>query len=340
MDIKNTDQAIKYLNNGLTYISNDINIHPRDAAGNIILHENGINNPLLIIEPITELISVQSMLRVLDTRFNYFKFPVTTTIDIDDSILDNTEIDAFDDITTRYTIPTITDEKGQTSEYVTINTSFPSNWFYGNQTSSGYKTLPFSGGQQKRIGTFQVTRGMIERMRSLNQTIRFRIQVQCYSTIQNSPTQFRMKLQRRETTTRGFISPVVVARSNDMSTEWHGSNSYPVLYLEYILDPFNDAIEYDMYEVLIVSGNPSYILAESCYWNIDLIDIPETQAIWGWVPGNVKKNSGVYSLKTFSKLATENPGESQLQIIGEYISNDTFEYANQTTIIPSILPQT
>lgn len=70
------EQQARYLREGLTYVSNDNNIIPRDDAGNIIMQEGSDTNPLLIIDPVTERISTKSALRVLDTRFQYFKFPV------------------------------------------------------------------------------------------------------------------------------------------------------------------------------------------------------------------------------------------------------------------------
>jgi hypothetical protein len=66
----------KYRSEGLTYISNNNDIVPRDTAGNISLTENSETNPLLIIDPVTEKITTTSMLRVLNTRFQYYKFPV------------------------------------------------------------------------------------------------------------------------------------------------------------------------------------------------------------------------------------------------------------------------
>jgi hypothetical protein len=66
----------RYRKDGLTYISNDINVMPRDEAGNIIMNEGATNNPLLVIEPAAERITTDSILRVLDTRFQYYKFPV------------------------------------------------------------------------------------------------------------------------------------------------------------------------------------------------------------------------------------------------------------------------
>jgi len=75
------ERSAKYIQKGLTLVSADTSIHPRDEAGNIVLHENSETNPLLIIEPNSVRISTNSIIRVLDTTFNYFKFPVTVTAD-------------------------------------------------------------------------------------------------------------------------------------------------------------------------------------------------------------------------------------------------------------------
>ena len=83
LDPAKVQQAIKYQNN-LTVTSNDSNIIPRDDAGNIQLESNLETNPLLIIEPVATKIFLTSMLKVLDTRFQYFKFPATTRV-IDDT---------------------------------------------------------------------------------------------------------------------------------------------------------------------------------------------------------------------------------------------------------------
>jgi hypothetical protein len=79
LDAVNLRKNAKYLKNGLTITSDNVSIHPRDAAGNIMLHENSETNPLLIIEPTATKISNNSMLKILNTRFEYFKFPVSTT---------------------------------------------------------------------------------------------------------------------------------------------------------------------------------------------------------------------------------------------------------------------
>ena len=86
LDSIDVGKQLNYQTNGLTVISNNINIVPRDIAGNVMLHEDATDNPLLIIEPTTKKITTKSILRVIDTQFKYFKFPATTTIidDLDD----------------------------------------------------------------------------------------------------------------------------------------------------------------------------------------------------------------------------------------------------------------
>jgi hypothetical protein len=79
LDPVKIQQAVKYQGN-LTITSNDANVIPRNEAGNITLQENAETNPLLIIEPVATKINLNSVLKVLDTRFQYFKFPATTRV--------------------------------------------------------------------------------------------------------------------------------------------------------------------------------------------------------------------------------------------------------------------
>ena len=82
-----------YQRQGLNYISNNINIIPRDDAGNIVLQETDVNNPLLIIDSVTEQFTNASVLKVLDTQFKYFKFPARTTV-VDEEAVDlNLDLD-------------------------------------------------------------------------------------------------------------------------------------------------------------------------------------------------------------------------------------------------------
>lgn len=92
LDPQQLQWQAKYKTSGLTVTSNNRNIIPRDTAGNIILAEN-VKNPLLIIEPVATRITTESVLKVLDTRFNFYKFPVTVIETVVDDIDLNTDID-------------------------------------------------------------------------------------------------------------------------------------------------------------------------------------------------------------------------------------------------------
>lgn len=72
------EQITYYDRNGITAISNNNNVVKRDEAGNIDIEDS---SNLLIIEPIDIKITNRSMLRVLDTQFNYFKFPARIAIE-------------------------------------------------------------------------------------------------------------------------------------------------------------------------------------------------------------------------------------------------------------------
>lgn len=102
LDPVRLQQQTKYKTSGLTVTSNNENIMPRDAAGNIIFHESSSQNPLLIIEPVDTKIMLRSVLKVLDTRFEYFKFPVTiVSSEVEDLAVD-LNIESPDIVYARY----------------------------------------------------------------------------------------------------------------------------------------------------------------------------------------------------------------------------------------------
>jgi len=98
------DLQVKYQNQGLTYVSNNVNVIPRNENGNIALQEGVDNNPLLIIEPAVNRITTKSMLRVLDTQFKYFKFPARTMV-VDEDVVDldlDLDLQSLDPVFARY----------------------------------------------------------------------------------------------------------------------------------------------------------------------------------------------------------------------------------------------
>ena len=84
-----------YILNGLTYQSNNPYVIERDDAGNIKLYESG-SNQRLIIEPSIENITNQSFVQVVDTQFQYFKFPVKT-VSAGSSALTDIDLDISQD---------------------------------------------------------------------------------------------------------------------------------------------------------------------------------------------------------------------------------------------------
>jgi hypothetical protein len=81
VDSISNEQNARYQKRGITYVSNIATVNVRDEAGNILFTDNKNNQPV-IIEPITTRITTTSVLKILDTQFNYFKFPArTTTVD-------------------------------------------------------------------------------------------------------------------------------------------------------------------------------------------------------------------------------------------------------------------
>jgi len=81
-----SEQQDKYRLKGLNFKSNDINVMPRDPAGNIIVENLDINSSILIIEPTTSNITTDSVSKIIDTQFNYFKFPARVRVEDDEDI--------------------------------------------------------------------------------------------------------------------------------------------------------------------------------------------------------------------------------------------------------------
>lgn len=84
LDPVNLQQTSKYIKDGLTVVSNNTDIVPRDENGNIIVQ----NGSYMVIETNSFNINNNAMLKVLDTQFNYFKFPVQIEEELVDANLD------------------------------------------------------------------------------------------------------------------------------------------------------------------------------------------------------------------------------------------------------------
>lgn len=80
-----------YVDNGLTYQSNNPDVINRDDNGNIIINQGVQNNQNLVVEAVSLRYVNASVVRAIDTRFKYFKFPVEN-ISVPDISIDISDI--------------------------------------------------------------------------------------------------------------------------------------------------------------------------------------------------------------------------------------------------------
>lgn len=264
----------QYQANGLTSISDNTDVMPRDKAGNVKISADTSSVAYLVIDPVTNLYTMKSALDVFDTQFRYFSFPVSdTTTDTTTADLDTT---AFEDSLLRslveqdLTIAYVEDEFGQPVGYRRLNTSYSSTWFTnGIEQRSGFTTLPFTGGNQTEPGRFIIDDTIVNAIQSSNQTIRFDIQMQCDvasvdANGNKNDTGFILKLNR-------FSKINGSARSFTPAQEIQVlGNNFPVLRITYILNP-NDIINGDVYEVQAVAGNTAWYLRDQTSWKISVV---------------------------------------------------------------------
>lgn len=308
LDPIDLDQQAKYEEQGITRLSNNDSVVNRNTAGNILFRENQ-SNPLLVIEPIYKKILNSSVVKVLDTQFNYFKFPVR----ISENELDlNLDVDLnfeTDNISANLTIPIPLDSKNQPINFQKIDVALPGNtWYYNGErgTNGGFKQLQFTGGtNQSTPNSYTITEDILNTLKEQNKTVRFKIQTQ-YRTGNEERTEFRMRLNRRngkifhefktiELLTEQNVSEPGVEGVNNP----HGfsNNSYPVLSMTYIVD-MDDTKPGDIYTLSALSSNEGFILAQNSYWDVDIVDIPTTPGIYGASDNNLLSTAGIYQ---FSK---------------------------------------
>lgn len=67
--------AVPYIENGLTYQSNNPDFVERDDNGNIIVNQGATDNQNLVLESISLFYVNRSVVSNIDTRFKYFRFP-------------------------------------------------------------------------------------------------------------------------------------------------------------------------------------------------------------------------------------------------------------------------
>jgi len=268
LDPITVEQAAYYINNGLTVVSNNTDIVSRDASGNVIVQDGSY----IVIETNSFNIDNISMLKVLDTQFNYFKFPVSVNREFVDP---NFDFD-FDNISAEFILPLPTDEKGQIIGTQRISTFRENGWFYnGNETASGFKELQFGGGTQSRPNAYTVTEPIYDSLIEQTKTLQFKIQLQWTADeISTYGTYFFTRLKRvNNKQYRGDDNQTIFVNNGNLE-------AYPFLRATIILD--QDTIQPgDSYIIETVSGGASgklgqgYVLVETCTWDITPVDPPD-----------------------------------------------------------------
>ena len=300
----------KYQEQGITRISNNDSVVKRDSAGNIELQESK-KNSLLIIEPIYKKLLNNSVVKVLDTQFNYFKFPVRIageSLDLDLDI--DLSIPEGDDAGVNLTIPVPFDAQNQPQNFQRINGAGPNTWFRNDEEDpGGFRELAFTGGTQPRNNAYTVTDTILDSLRQQNKTIRFRVQTQ-YRTGASSRTEFRLRLNRTNPKIYHPFKTIELLTDQNVEGETENennpngfsNNAYPFFTMTYIVD-MQDTQPGDVYTFSTVSSNAeSYILAQNCYWDIDTVDIPTTPGIYGASDNNTAQLSGVYAFSANTVL--------------------------------------
>lgn len=267
--INDPNLIAKYETNGLTYISDNNDIIPRDKAGNIIVNADTSSNELLVMEPVTNIYTMQSALEVFDTTFQYFKFPAANVAQTDVNVdIDTTDAESAllrQLIEQDLEIPYAQDAFGTAIGYRRLNTSYQSDWYTnGAEQRSGLTVLPFEGQSTIEPGRYQITDEIVSAILNSGKTIQFDIQMQADS--QNKLNiNYILELYRASKingSARSFSSPVSIS---------HASDNFPVLQITYKIDP-QDLVAKDYYEVRAVSGDKAWYLRDQTYWNISLVD--------------------------------------------------------------------
>lgn len=281
----------EYSVNGITYKSNNINIIPRDPAGNIIVQPNSDLNKILVIEPVVKRVNLPSILKVYDTSFQYYKFPVsvisTETEDLDVNI-------DFDTISTRYVIPYQEYPAGVPNSYRRLNTSYESGWYVNDDPAvgsvSGFTRLPFTGANQSEPGAFSITPSILKLLQDEGKTIKFSVQMLGTPRNTSDNTGFSLRIRRDNPSAyRNWELPTVYTTTKGE----FNSGDYPLLKIDYIVN-LEDIIEYDKFSIEAVAGGPAWYLGDSTYWDLQVIDN---------VPGLLENSfNGVTSVSAKTRL--------------------------------------
>ena len=150
-------------------------------------------------------------------------------------------------------------------------------------------------------------------MKQKNKTIRFKFAVQYRTSNKSARTNFNTRLTRSNRKTYNPLTLIFNKQQNvsggsegDFNpygfTERNFAGDYPYLVVTYVVDIDNTKAD-DVYKLSAVSGNAGIILAQNSYWDVDIVDIPDTT-------NEIYEN--VYSINDDTAILT---GDNQLVVL-------------------------
>lgn len=248
------DSTIKYQTNGLLVMTNDTAVVPRNEAGSIQVEDGATTPVILVIEPMIKRVTTKSALKVLNTQFNYYKFPARTALaeepelDLD---LDLAILEEIDPIFARY--------KPSTDWKIAASSG----------TASGILMDEVEDGQlQRKRNIYYISKAIND----LNKPLRFRIRL---------TTKFTSTDDSLESSSERFT--IIKANSNGIDREYLGPFTMPagaevnngntnVLELDLVLQP-NEFTQGDMFNIGAYADhkndvNYHTIIGTQSYWSI------------------------------------------------------------------------
>ncbi len=274
----------EYIQNGITFKSNDSLVNNRNSAGSLVFEENSQNNQNLLIDSTIETYTNKSFIEAVNTQFNYFKFPAKIGIDSTLDLSFNSTFDVEDtgvDPVTSYNILNPKASDGTTiNDYVTTTLS----WDTGMRLIPFDKTL--SGAPiDNDLSAFVLTPEKIKYIKESNKAIK--ITAAASHRPQNDiNTGFVLGLGRRMPLAYRswplnagplYSNKFPFVQKNTLQLGGGSSqdhfNTYVYLRIDYVIDP-DDMVPYDQYSVFNVSGNAAWYLRQTARFQISLIDDP------------------------------------------------------------------
>ena len=274
----------EYIQNGITFKSNDSLVNNRNSAGSLVFEENSQNNQNLLIDSAIETYTNKSFIEAVNTQFNYFKFPAKIGIDSTLDLSFNSTFDVEDtgvDPATSYNILNPKASDGTTlNDYVITSTS----------GGTGMRLIPFNktlagAPIDNDLSAFVLTPEKIKYIKESNKAIKITAAAS-HRPQSDINTGFVLGLGRKMPLAyRSWPQNAGALYSNKFpyvsknTLQLGGGSSqdhfdtYVYLRIDYVIDP-DDMVPYDQYSVYNCSGNAAWYLRQTARFQISLIDDP------------------------------------------------------------------